>query len=132
MRHTCPIHLQVNGTYGLSDGGKVLISVGECRYCQGFAGEAVVGADPLPPFHRMALNPLLVRGRYGLRPARSRPEPRRHGPARPRRGKAADAAREMVGPFSCGLFPQPGGFEGLGPSQKARRLNLFPSGAVCG
>jgi hypothetical protein len=40
---------------GLSDavghGGKVFIDVGECSYCQGFAGEAIVGEDPLPPFH---------------------------------------------------------------------------------
>ena len=40
---------------GLSDavgqGGKVVIEVGECGYCQEFAGEAVIGEDPLPPFH---------------------------------------------------------------------------------
>jgi hypothetical protein len=40
---------------GLSDavgsGGKVVIEVGECAFCQDFAGEAVVGEDPLPPFH---------------------------------------------------------------------------------
>jgi hypothetical protein len=42
-------------TRGLSDavgpGGKVIIAVGECGYCRTFAGEAVVGEDPLPPFH---------------------------------------------------------------------------------
>ena len=42
-------------TRGLSDavgtGGKVNIDVGECGYCQEFAGEAVVGEDPPPPFH---------------------------------------------------------------------------------
>jgi hypothetical protein len=32
-------------------GGKVIVEVGECGYCQEFAGEAVVGEDPLPPFH---------------------------------------------------------------------------------
>jgi hypothetical protein len=32
-------------------GGKVVIDVGECGYCAGFAGEAVAGEDPLPPFH---------------------------------------------------------------------------------
>jgi hypothetical protein len=40
---------------GLADaveaGGKVIIDAGECGLCQGFAGEAVVGTDPLPPFH---------------------------------------------------------------------------------
>ena len=30
--------------------GKVIVEVGECGYCAGFAGEAVVGEDPLPPF----------------------------------------------------------------------------------
>jgi hypothetical protein len=30
---------------------KVIVDVGECGYCQGFAGEAVIGTDPLPPFH---------------------------------------------------------------------------------
>jgi hypothetical protein len=29
----------------------VIIDVGECGYCQEFAGEAIVGEDPLPPFH---------------------------------------------------------------------------------
>jgi hypothetical protein len=40
---------------GLADavgpGGKVNVKVGSCGLCQGFAGEAVVGTDPLPPFH---------------------------------------------------------------------------------
>jgi hypothetical protein len=35
----------------VGDGGKVVISVGECGYCAEFAGEAVIGEDPLPPFH---------------------------------------------------------------------------------
>jgi hypothetical protein len=42
-------------TRGLVDavgnGGKLIVDVGECGYCQDFAGEAVVGEDPLPPFH---------------------------------------------------------------------------------
>jgi len=33
------------------DGAKVIVEVGGCDYCQEFAGEAVVGEDPLPPFH---------------------------------------------------------------------------------
>lgn len=32
-------------------GAKVAVEVGGCAYCQDFAGEAVVGEDPLPPFH---------------------------------------------------------------------------------
>jgi hypothetical protein len=32
-------------------GGKVTISVGECGWCREHAGEAVIGQDPLPPFH---------------------------------------------------------------------------------
>ena len=32
-------------------GGRVFVEVGGCDYCQEFAGEAVVGEDPLPPFH---------------------------------------------------------------------------------
>jgi hypothetical protein len=39
---------------GVSDavgkGGTVTVEVGECGYCQPFAGEAVVGQDPLPPY----------------------------------------------------------------------------------
>ena len=42
-------------TRGLVDaigsGGKVVVDVGGCDCCQEFAGEAVVGEDPLPPFH---------------------------------------------------------------------------------
>jgi hypothetical protein len=42
-------------TRGLVDavgaGAKVVIDVGECRFCQEFAGEAVAGESPLPPFH---------------------------------------------------------------------------------
>ncbi len=33
------------------DGGRVVVDVGECSYCQEFAGEVTVGLDPLPPFH---------------------------------------------------------------------------------
>jgi hypothetical protein len=33
------------------DGAKVVVDIGECGYCQEFAGEAVVSEDPLPPFH---------------------------------------------------------------------------------
>jgi hypothetical protein len=29
----------------------MIIDVGECELCKGFAGEVVVGTDPLPPFH---------------------------------------------------------------------------------
>lgn len=40
---------------GLADavgpGETVTIEVGECELCRGFAGEAVIGTDPLPPFH---------------------------------------------------------------------------------
>jgi hypothetical protein len=32
-------------------GRTVTIDAGDCSYCQEFAGEAVVGRDPLPPFH---------------------------------------------------------------------------------
>jgi hypothetical protein len=32
-------------------GAKLIVEVGGCGYCQEFAGEAVVGEDPLPPFH---------------------------------------------------------------------------------
>jgi hypothetical protein len=38
-------------TDAVGSGGKVNIDVGECDYCATFAGEAVVGTDPLPPFH---------------------------------------------------------------------------------
>jgi hypothetical protein len=42
-------------TRGLSDavgaGRKVIVEVTGCGYCQEFAGEAMVGTDPLPPFH---------------------------------------------------------------------------------
>ena len=36
---------------GAGHGSKLEIDVGECGYCQEFAGEAVAGVDPLPPFH---------------------------------------------------------------------------------
>jgi hypothetical protein len=32
-------------------GGRLVVEVGECEYCQSFAGEAVAGVDPLPPYH---------------------------------------------------------------------------------
>jgi hypothetical protein len=32
-------------------GAKLIVDVGECAFCQEFAGEATVGEDPLPPFH---------------------------------------------------------------------------------
>jgi hypothetical protein len=42
-------------TRGLADavgpGEKVKVKVGACGWCQTFAGDAVVGQDPLPPFH---------------------------------------------------------------------------------
>lgn len=31
--------------------GRVTVEVGECDYCAGFAGEAIIGTDPLPPYH---------------------------------------------------------------------------------
>jgi hypothetical protein len=30
---------------------KVTIETGDCAYCADFAGDAVIGQDPLPPFH---------------------------------------------------------------------------------
>jgi hypothetical protein len=38
-------------TDAAGDGAKVTVEVGECGYCQEFAREAIVGQDPLPPFH---------------------------------------------------------------------------------
>jgi hypothetical protein len=35
----------------VGEGATVRIEVGECAWCRTFAGEAVVGQDPLPPFH---------------------------------------------------------------------------------
>ena len=35
----------------VGDGGKVIVEVSGCAYCETFAGEATVGVDPLPPFH---------------------------------------------------------------------------------
>jgi hypothetical protein len=32
-------------------GRTVTIDAGECAYCQEFAGDAVIGQDPLPPYH---------------------------------------------------------------------------------
>jgi hypothetical protein len=40
---------------GVSDavgtGGPVTVEVSGCLYCQEFEGVAVIGTDPLPPFH---------------------------------------------------------------------------------
>jgi hypothetical protein len=33
------------------DGAKLIVEVSGCDYCAEFEGEAVVGEDPLPPFH---------------------------------------------------------------------------------
>ena len=33
------------------EGHTVTINAGDCTYCQEFGGEAVIGKDPLPPFH---------------------------------------------------------------------------------
>jgi hypothetical protein len=35
----------------VGEGGVLIVNTGECSYCAGFAGEATVGTDPLPPFH---------------------------------------------------------------------------------
>ena len=35
----------------VGEGGRVTIDVGNCEWCQSHAGEAVIGQDPLPPFH---------------------------------------------------------------------------------
>jgi hypothetical protein len=32
-------------------GAKLIVEVSGCSYCETFAGEAIVGEDPLPPFH---------------------------------------------------------------------------------
>jgi hypothetical protein len=37
--------------HAVGDGGQVTISVGECELCAKHAGLAVIGRDPLPPFH---------------------------------------------------------------------------------
>jgi hypothetical protein len=40
---------------GLSDrlgrGGRVVIDAGQCDLCREHSGEAVIGQDPLPPYH---------------------------------------------------------------------------------
>jgi hypothetical protein len=33
------------------EGGHVTVNVGDCEWCQSHAGDAVIGQDPLPPFH---------------------------------------------------------------------------------
>jgi hypothetical protein len=35
----------------IGDGNTVTISVGECGLCARHAGQAVIGSDPLPPYH---------------------------------------------------------------------------------
>jgi hypothetical protein len=35
----------------VGDGAKLIVEVSGCSYCETFAGEAVAGEDPLPPFH---------------------------------------------------------------------------------
>ena len=35
----------------VGDGGRVNINVGMCGWCQSHAGEAVIGEEPLPPYH---------------------------------------------------------------------------------
>jgi hypothetical protein len=33
------------------EGARVTINTGDCDWCQSHAGDAIVGTDPLPPFH---------------------------------------------------------------------------------
>jgi hypothetical protein len=33
------------------EGSKVTIDTGDCTWCQSHAGDAIIGADPLPPYH---------------------------------------------------------------------------------
>jgi hypothetical protein len=35
----------------VGEGGRVTVHVGECEWCQSHAGEAIVGKDPIPPYH---------------------------------------------------------------------------------
>jgi hypothetical protein len=35
----------------VGEGGHVTVNVGDCEWCQAHAGDAVIGQDPLPPFH---------------------------------------------------------------------------------
>ena len=35
----------------VGQGRTVTINAGDCAYCQEFAGDAVIGTDPLPPYH---------------------------------------------------------------------------------
>ena len=32
-------------------GGRVTINTGSCRWCRDHGGEAIIGQDPLPPYH---------------------------------------------------------------------------------
>ena len=38
-------------TDAVGEGGKVSITTGECDYCAEHDGEAIIGVDPLPPYH---------------------------------------------------------------------------------
>jgi hypothetical protein len=37
--------------HAVGEGNTVTVQVGECEWCREHAGEAVVGQDPLPPYH---------------------------------------------------------------------------------
>ncbi|MDP9144577.1 MAG: hypothetical protein M3N43_07750 [Actinomycetota bacterium] len=37
--------------HAVGEGGKVVVNVGRCQLCQSHAGEAVIGQQPLPPYH---------------------------------------------------------------------------------
>jgi hypothetical protein len=37
--------------HAVGDGGRVTIAVGQCGSCREHAGEAVIGQNPLPPYH---------------------------------------------------------------------------------
>jgi hypothetical protein len=38
-------------TDSVGEGHTVTVNVGDCSWCQSHAGDAVIGQDPLPPFH---------------------------------------------------------------------------------
>jgi hypothetical protein len=38
-------------TDAVGTGGRVMVQVSGCDYCAEFEGEAVIGTDPMPPFH---------------------------------------------------------------------------------
>lgn len=35
----------------VGEGGRVIVEVSGCSYCAEYEGEAIIGQDPLPPFH---------------------------------------------------------------------------------